>query len=110
MISGNPKNILKSPLPAIKPKSSSYDKRGVDKKGSATTLPEKKVKKKALPVLVAIKPLNLQAEKSKFFARNFCYDPQFIYSQSTENIIESSRRQVSEKYLPQVSINFILTW
>lgn len=64
----------------------------------------KKKSSKSLPVLVAIKPLNLAEEKKKFFERKYEYDPQFCYTEDSEaEQAQASYGQPSDKYIPQVS-------
>lgn len=94
--------ITKSPKCSSEPNSNS--------KTSATYTSGRKAcsgksgKKKAqrkLPILIAIKPLNLAEEKKKFFESQFRYNPQFRYAENTEKA-QKSYGDPSDKYIPQV--------
>lgn len=96
-------------LGAAAPKSTNQSTRAnnaaATRSGDTSQKPLRKTsgKKKCLPILVAIKPLNLEEERRKFFASGFEYEPQFRYAESNvEERALSSYGLPSDKYIPQV--------
>ena len=68
-------------------------------------------KPKSLPTLVAVKPLNLEVEKKKFFDSGGKYNPQFLYSADVDSKIMLQYGKPSSQYLAQVSaVRFFATF
>ena len=56
-----------------------------------------------LSLIKALRPLNYQAEKEKFFASNMQYNPQFVY-QPVSELVPQIRRQLQQVDLPETKI------
>jgi len=56
---------------------------------------------KCLPILVALRPTNLETERIKFEAANYEYDPQFTYNRLDTKALEQYG-SASDEFLPQV--------
>lgn len=91
---------------APRPKPSSSTKQ--DQKTAGRSLGTKQVKSskkpKALPILVAVKPLNLDKEKKAFFDAKGKYDPQFVYSSEVDEKSMTQYGEASNRYLAQVTL------
>jgi len=59
-------------------------------------------RKQSLPLLVAVRPLNLENEKERFFKCRGKYNPQFTYSNGVETDKVTRYGEPSTKYLEQV--------
>lgn len=72
---------------------------------STSSKSSKKRSKKSVNILVAIKPVNLQSERTKFFESGCKYDPQFLYASEDFDCskLNSECTGPSARYLPQVS-------
>lgn len=54
-------------------------------------------------ILAAIKPCNVDKEKSKFFKSDFSYNPKFEYSHPVSPAVLAQHNSASDRFLPQVS-------
>ncbi|XP_074055350.1 putative tyrosine carboxypeptidase MATCAP2 [Macrotis lagotis] len=61
---------------------------------------------KKLCILTAIKPTNLEREKTKFFKAEFAYDPQFEYANPTVPTVLAKHGHASDRFLKQ-SVNIM---
>lgn len=57
---------------------------------------------KKLCILTAIKPSNVEKEKTKFFKSNFSYNPQFEYSKPVSAAVLARHNNASDRFLTQV--------
>lgn len=57
---------------------------------------------KKLCILTAIKPFNVEKEKSKFFKSDFSYNPQFEYSNPVSPLVLARHNNASDRFLTQV--------
>lgn len=73
---------------------------GKPSSGSKTTKSPKKPK--TLPTLVAVKPLNIEVEKKRFFDSGGKYNPQFMYSVEVDSKTLLQYGEPSSDYLAQV--------
>ncbi|XP_067929604.1 putative tyrosine carboxypeptidase MATCAP2 [Watersipora subatra] len=78
-----------NPLPKLSPEKPSSTKAAKPKKA------------KSLPTLVAVKPLNLEAEKKKFFDSGGTYNPQFVYPAAIDSKVLHQYGEPSSRYLAQ---------
>ncbi|KAG7500155.1 hypothetical protein JOB18_010576 [Solea senegalensis] len=56
---------------------------------------------KRLCILTAIKPSNVEKEKAKFFKSDFCYNPQFEYSNPVSAPVLARHNNASDRFLTQ---------
>ncbi|XP_040910195.1 uncharacterized protein KIAA0895 isoform X2 [Toxotes jaculatrix] len=56
---------------------------------------------KKLCILTAIKPSNVEKEKAKFFKSEFCYNPQFEYSNPVSPLVLARHNNASDRFLTQ---------
>lgn len=75
---------------------------GADKPSSGSKSAKAPKKPKSLPLLVAIKPLNIEKEKKAFFDSGGQYNPQFIYSAEVDPKSLVQYGEPSNRYLGQV--------
>lgn len=62
---------------------------------------------KKLCILAAIKPLNVEKEKAKFFKSDYNYNPQFEYSNPVSPLVLARHNSASDRFLAQVSKSLI---
>lgn len=55
-------------------------------------------------ILAAIKPCNVDKEKSKFFKSDFSYNPKFEYSHPVSPVVLAQHNSASDRFLTQVSV------
>lgn len=54
-------------------------------------------------LLVALRPLNVEAERERFFRARFAYDPQFEYAEPVPEAVLDKYRAASDRFVAQVS-------
>lgn len=74
---------------------------GKTKQGASATKPKKP---KSVPILFAIKPLNMDTEKKKFFDSGGAYDPQFVYGCDVSPKSMLQYGKASDKHITQVCL------
>lgn len=57
-------------------------------------------------ILTAIKPCNVEKEKSKFFKSEFSYNPKFEYSHPLSPVVLAQHNCASDRFLTQVSVDW----
>ncbi|KAM4689690.1 putative tyrosine carboxypeptidase MATCAP2 [Discoglossus pictus] len=96
---------------ALRPRAKSRRRHSLSPKVKETLLPKPQVKDdipgKKLCILNAIKPLNVEKEKLKFFKSEFTYNPQFEYANPAPPNVLAKHTQASDRFLKQ-AINIML--
>ncbi|XP_055891987.1 putative tyrosine carboxypeptidase MATCAP2 isoform X2 [Biomphalaria glabrata] len=59
------------------------------------------IRLKKLPLLAAVKPENVKAEKDRFMRANFNYNPYFMYKGCTDDKTMNTFNYPSDRYLPE---------
>ena len=73
-----------------------------DGSGKAKQSSTKLKKAKSVPVLLAVKPINMETEKTKFFDSGGTYNPQFVYACDVSPKTIAQYGQASDKLITQV--------
>lgn len=79
---------------------------------SATSLPHipkakaerARSSRKSPCLLVALRPVNVEEERERFFQSSFAYNPQFVYGEPIPETVLEKYRDASEQFLSQVKI------
>ncbi|KAE8609299.1 hypothetical protein XENTR_v10011770 [Xenopus tropicalis] len=67
----------------------------------ARTRSEQRIVQKSSCLLVALRPINVEEEKTKFFTSNYTYNPQFQYQEPMPTSVLEKYSQASNQFLAQ---------
>ena len=90
-------------LASLSHKAATTTRQSEELKGSG----DAKAKKKKQNLLVAIRPSNVESERSRFMARMFDYDPRFVYLNPPADDVLERFAKPSKKLLDQVRFFFL---